>query len=65
MNTCPTMRRKLVTHSTLNIINGERGKERQEWVTEPCGVPLFGKEAAKGVCRGCERGWQTEHNYPV
>lgn len=63
---CTTMRRKLVTHHTLNLRTGATTPIRQEWVTEPCNTPLFGllyKE--RGTCRACSEGWKTATNYPV
>jgi hypothetical protein len=64
MSDCTQMRRKLVTHSSLNMATGETTPGRQEWVTEPCGTPLFG---AKGqtLCRSCLSGWTHPNNYPV
>lgn len=65
-DSCRIMRRKLVRHSTVNIVTGERSAETEEWVTEPCGVPLFGeREVLTGVCRSCANGWTHENNYPV
>jgi hypothetical protein len=65
-DSCTQMRRQLVTHSTLSLRTGERTEGRQEWVTKPCGVPLFGDAArARGTCDSCASGWTHEHNYPV
>lgn len=63
---CTQMRRKLVSYGAMNIGAGvTNGAEvRSEWVTEPCGAPLFG---AKGetLCRSCLSGWTHPNNYPV
>jgi hypothetical protein len=50
---CPAIRTKNVTHSSLNIMTGERGPERHEIVTEACGAPLFGNDREIGLCRHC------------
>jgi hypothetical protein len=65
-NDCTKMRRKLVTHSTLNMWSGEVTPGSREWVTEPCGVPLFDpRSKAKGICPACEGGWTHPNNYPA
>lgn len=65
MSSCPTMRRKLVTFGLLDPNTGAIVEDRKEWVTEPCGAPLFGKDREAGICRSCARGWRHEHNFPV
>lgn len=62
MTDCQVMRRKLVTHSTLNLGTGRSTIVRKEWVTEPCNIPLFGEP---GPCRSCREGWASRLNYPV
>lgn len=63
---CTQLRRKLVTYSTLDFITGDRAIRSTEWVTEPCGIPLFSDvERERGTCRSCADGWTHEHNYPV
>ncbi len=63
-NQCGVMRVKLVTHTTFDMRTGAKGGERQEWVTEPCGTPMFGdREKADGMCRGCASGWNHPENY--
>lgn len=65
-NSCQQMRRKLVTHGTLNMVTGQLEKGRQEWVTEICNIPLFDDESRKlGKCKSCQSGWTHEHNYAV
>lgn len=63
--TCPRIRRQLFTSRPLNPFTGETGEERQEWVTGPCGTPLFGEDLKRGICRPCASGWTHPHNYPV
>lgn len=64
-NSCTQMRRKLVRHSTLNMVTGEKTPGREEWLTEPCNIPLFGDSRGGGVCRSCAGGWTHPENYPV
>lgn len=66
MSSCTQMRRVLVTHSTLSMATGETKQGRSEWVTKPCGAPLFDpRSKAKGLCPSCEGGWTHPNNYPV
>ncbi len=65
MSTCPVMRHKRREHYQLNIATGATGEPRIEEVTEPCGSPLFGKDAEAGVCGPCARGWSHPNNQPV
>lgn len=71
---CPVMRRKRVRHGTISMVPvgagdhvGDGGFQEtgHEWRTEPCGVPLFGREREAGICRGCASGWEVPENYPV
>lgn len=63
---CAVMRRKFVTHSKLDLASGAMRQVSTEWVTEPCGVPLFGDDhQASGVCRSCAGGWKHPNNYPA
>lgn len=63
---CRQIRRKLVTHHTLNYGTCPTTPWREEWVTEPCGQPLFDAPSqALGKCPGCEGGWTSPNNYPV
>lgn len=64
-NSCTVMRRKLVKHESLNMATGESTKTHEEWVTEPCSIPLFGDEEKTGVCKSCSKGWTHPENYPV
>lgn len=64
-SSCTQMRRKLVTHGTLNFSTGSFDKGPQEWVTEACNSPLFGDNRKIGKCKACQIGWKHEHNYPV
>ena len=65
MADCNVLRRKLVKHGTLNPATGVSKTDREEWVIEPCGTPLFGYKAEEpGMCRGCAAEWIHEHNYP-
>lgn len=58
------MRRKLMVTKWLSLRTGEfTGPETAEWVTEPCGVPLFSYDG--DLCTGCLRGWWHPRNYPV
>ena len=61
---CPVMRRKLVRSYTFDLVTGERKSTGEEWVTEPCGVPLF-ERAQIGKCKACAEGWTHPENYPV
>lgn len=67
ITSCQVIRRMLIKHSTLNIATGETSSmAREEWVTRPCGTPLFGdEERAVGKCRSCAKGWTHPNNYPV
>lgn len=63
---CKKLRRMLIRHGTLNLGTGETEPGRQEWVTRPCGVPLFtDKDKANGLCSGCLSGWTHPENYPA
>ena len=63
---CTRVRRMLIKHGTLPLNGDAVTMTHQEWVTKPCGVPLFGDEArASGLCRGCASGWTHPENYPV
>lgn len=65
-NSCTQMRRVLVRHNTLNFGSGTVTPSREEWVTEPCGKPLFdARSRAIGKCPSCEGGWTHPHNFPV
>jgi hypothetical protein len=65
-DSCRQMRRFFVTHSLVSMTTGEREETGTEWITEPCGAPLFNdKEKETGLCRSCADGWRHEHNYPV
>lgn len=54
---CATLRRKLVSTSTLGAPNKVNARE---WQIEPCNVPLFGQGKE---CRGCRDGWEHPHNH--
>lgn len=62
MNDCTQMRRKLVRRGTLSLATGESKMTASDWVTEPCGIPLFGDG---DKCRSCLAGWTHPENYPV
>lgn len=65
-NSCTQMRRKLVTHGTLNMATGATTEGHSEWVDEPCNVPLFADgEREAGLCRSCASGWTHPNNYPL
>lgn len=66
MGSCTVMRRKLVTRQSLNMSTGVSVEVGQEWITEPCGIPMFSDaEKQRGTRRSCASGWTHEHNYPV
>lgn len=61
---CAIVRTILVTHYTLNMSTGAKSEDRQEWVTRPCGSPLFSDDdRATGRCKSCDRGWNHPDNY--
>jgi len=63
---CMQIRRKLVTHSTLNMMTGETAEAGQEWHTEACGAPLWSDEEREtGFCRSCLSGWTHPDNFPL
>ena len=63
---CTQLRRKLVTHSRLNLATGQTTEGRKEWRNEPCGAPLFGDaDQAVGLCRSCQQGWTDQLNFPI
>jgi hypothetical protein len=63
---CTQVRRMLIKHSAVSMQTGERRELGEEWVTQPCGTPLFAEaEKERGTCRACFSGWVHEHNYPV
>lgn len=64
---CTVIRRALIRHGTLDLITGElAATDRQEWVTGPCGTPLFSElERQRGECSSCMRGWTHPENYRV
>ncbi len=64
-DSCTMVRRMLIRHMFLNLATSETDDARAEWVTRPCGVPLFGDDKAGGLCRGCKTGWTHPNNYPV
>ena len=65
-NDCTQVRRMLITTSTLNIATGQTTPGASEWVTRPCGTPLFGaRSRALGKCPACESGWTHPNNYAV
>jgi hypothetical protein len=62
---CPIERFQRVTLSSLNIMTGDHGPERVEERVDACGTPLFGKDAERGICKGCATGWTHQNNYPT
>ncbi len=63
---CGVMRHVLVTHGTLSTVTGAITAGKQEWVTRPCGVPIFtDEERNRGTCKGCHGGWEHPNNYSV
>jgi hypothetical protein len=65
LDLCPVLRRKLVRYGKLVPGTGRMIEDGQEWVTEPCGTPLFGKNREHGKCSSCAKGYSHEENYPV
>ena len=59
---CTIARTFVRTHGTLNLGSGEVKENSRETVTEACGVPLFGKDTKRGVCRACASGWEVPDN---
>lgn len=62
---CTKVRTRLVTKVLLDINTGKTRAGESHWETGPCDTPLFGKQAALGLCRSCERGWTHPNNYPA
>ena len=63
---CSKVRTMLIRHSVLTLHTGQSTPAGQEWVTRPCGVPLFSQaERESGVCRSCAAGWTHPENFPV
>lgn len=63
---CTCIRRMLIKYSELDVRSGEITETREEWVTQPCGAPLFGdNERQRETCDACHSGWTDPHNYPV
>jgi hypothetical protein len=63
---CTTLRHVKTTHYVgfENALNGVAS--RIEWVTQPCGTPLFSDtEREAGTCRSCLAGWSCSDNFPV
>lgn len=61
---CTVVRTILQSHGHFNFNENKLVMERQQWVTEPCGTPLFGvARKASGQCAGCARGWNHPNNY--
>lgn len=61
---CKILRKKYVRHGTMSMSGGPVKFDRGEWVTEPCGTPIFGKTKIP-VCNSCREGWTHEHNFAV
>lgn len=60
---CTILRTFIRKYGTLNMATGASTSERQETVTEPCNLPLFGDvERKRGVCRSCAKGWEVDGN---
>jgi hypothetical protein len=58
MSSCTVMRRIKVKAGLANPESGDINFTIGEWVTEPCGNPLFGtEEITSGKCRACASGW--------
>jgi hypothetical protein len=64
---CTLTRTYKVTHGTFDLARGvDVSGGREEWITGPCGVPLFtDAERASGRCRSCASGWTHPENYPA
>lgn len=60
---CTKMRTVLIRHQTLNLQTGETTENGSEWVTRPCGIPLFGVHTETGVCSRCLTGWEHPENF--
>lgn len=66
MYACTVIRRALLRHGTLDLATGDAAMTREEWVTRPCGTPLFNAlERQRGECSSCMRGWTHPENYRV
>lgn len=65
-HSCTVVRTMLIKHSTLSLRTGAVTEGASEWVTRPCGVPLFSDtEQVSGQCRSCADGWTAPTNYPA
>lgn len=63
---CTVLRRRLVTHSTVDILSGESTDTGIEWVEGACNTPLFtDQERTSGICRTCESGWEHPDNFTI
>jgi hypothetical protein len=61
---CRVLRRFIVTHGTMNLATGETEFSGGQTVEEAaCGS--FPRSDETGMCRSCERGWETEGNRPI
>lgn len=61
---CTVLRRMMVTNAVFSLATGATTATSEEWVTQPCGSPLFDTPAQKaGVCQSCADGWSHPHNY--
>jgi len=62
MNSCPVLRRVLITKGTMALGSSEIKIAGQCWAIKPCDVPLFSADKQVGKCRSCVSGWTHPHN---
>lgn len=61
---CTVLRRMLLTNSAFSPTTGATTPTGEEWITQPCGAPLFyTPERTAGVCQSCANGWNHPNNY--
>lgn len=65
MQDCPIERRVLVKSGTLNMATGAMTYTSEAEQVRPCGTPLFGEDAKRGICSGCAKLWSAEGNRPT
>lgn len=63
---CQIIRKKLIRYGVMSIVSGTNKSTGERWVTEKCGVPIFGNGShERKVCDGCLEGWTDPENSMV